>query len=129
LSFNFRTGATTIRKACALLFPIDWPEPFGLVMFEPMASGAPVLVLRRGSVPDVVGRWLDRLRGGLEEATSKVNSVLSLERRQVRRRFGRRFTAERMAQDYLKHYSRLIGARDSVKSATSSLKLTAAIAI
>src|SRR5262245_45523552 len=82
-------------------------------MFESMACGTPVLALRRGSVPEVVE---DGLTGyvveNLEDAISRVDSVLSLDRRQVRRRFEQRFSAERMAQDYLKSYAKLIGARD-----------------
>jgi glycosyltransferase involved in cell wall biosynthesis len=99
-----------LGDACALLFPIDWPEPFGLVMIEAMACGTPVLAFRRGSVPEVVE---DGVTGyvvdNLEEAIAKVDSILSLDRTQVRRRFEQRFTAERMAQDYLKLYAKLIG--------------------
>jgi glycosyltransferase involved in cell wall biosynthesis len=99
-----------LGEACALLFPIDWPEPFGLVMIESMACGTPVLAFRRGSVSEVVedgvtGYMVD----SLEEALSKIDSVLSLDRTQVRRRFEQRFTAERMAQDYLKIYAKLMG--------------------
>ena len=100
-----------LGDACALLFPIDWEEPFGLVMIESMACGTPVLAFRRGSVPEVVE---DGVTGyvvdSLEEAISRVGSVLSLDRVQVRGRFEQRFTAERMAQDYLQLYAKLIGA-------------------
>ena len=99
-----------LGDACALLFPIDWPEPFGLVMIEAMACGTPVLAFRRGSVSEVVD---DGVTGyvvdSVEEAIFKVEYVLSLDRAQVRRRFEQRFTAERMAQDYLKLYAMLIG--------------------
>jgi glycosyltransferase involved in cell wall biosynthesis len=101
-----------LGDAGALLFPIDWPEPFGLAMIEAMACGTPVLAFRNGSVPEVVE---DGITGyvvdSLEEAVCRIGSVLALDRAQVRRRFEQRFTAERMALDYLKVYSRLIGAR------------------
>jgi glycosyltransferase involved in cell wall biosynthesis len=98
-----------LGDACALLFPIDWPEPFGLVMIEAMACGTPVLAFRQASVPEVVedgvtGYMVD----SVEEAVSKVDSVLCLDRAQVRRRFEQRFTAERMAREYLKIYAKLI---------------------
>jgi glycosyltransferase involved in cell wall biosynthesis len=101
-----------LGDARALLLPIDWPEPFGLAMIEAMACGTPVLAFRNGSVPEVVedgktGYIVD----SLEEAICRIGSVLALDRAQVRRRFEQRFTAERMAQDYLKVYSRLIGLR------------------
>ena len=81
------------------------------MMIESMACGTPVLAFRRGSVPEVVE---DGVTGyvvdSLEEAISRVGSVLSLDRVQVRGRFEQRFTAERMAQDYLQLYAKLIGA-------------------
>ena len=90
--------------------PVDWPEPFGLAMIESMACCTPVLAFRRGSVPEVVedgmtGYVVDRR----EEAIAKVDSILSLVRTQVRCRFEQRFTAERMAQHYLKLYVEPIG--------------------
>jgi len=106
-----RRKTAFLGDAGALLFPIDWQEPFGLVMIESMACGTPVLAFRRGSVPEVVE---DGVTGyvvdSLEEAISRVGSVLSLDRAQVRGRFEQRFTAERMAQDYLQLYAKLIGA-------------------
>jgi glycosyltransferase involved in cell wall biosynthesis len=99
-----------LGDACALVFPIKWPEPFGLVMIEAMACGTPVLAFRQGSVPEVVE---DGITGyvvdSLEEAICKVDSLLSLNRVQVRRRFEQRFTAERMANDYLMIYGMLTG--------------------
>jgi glycosyltransferase involved in cell wall biosynthesis len=107
-----RRKSRFLGDARALLFPIDWPEPFGLVMIEAMACGTPVLAFRQGSVPEVVE---DGITGyvveSAEEAICKLGSVTALDRGRVRRRFEQRFTAERMAQDYLEVYARLIGAR------------------
>jgi len=90
--------ARFLGEALALLFPIDWPEPFGLVMIEAMACGTPVLGFRCGSVPEVVD---DRLTG---RTVATVDEVNRLDRRAVRRRFEERFSSRRMANDYLDVY-------------------------
>jgi glycosyltransferase involved in cell wall biosynthesis len=99
-----------LGEARALLFPIEWPEPFGLVMIEAMACGTPVLAFRRGSVHEVID---DGVTGwavdSLEEAMCKLGQVLALDRVRVRRRFEERFSVARMAKDYVKVYERLIG--------------------
>ena len=91
--------------ALALLFPIDWPEPFGLVMIEAMACGTPVIAFRRGSVGEVVD---DGVTGfvvdDVEGAVQAVERVRSLDRRRVRAGFEARFTVERMTEDYLGVY-------------------------
>ncbi|MGA7485868.1 MAG: glycosyltransferase, partial [Xanthobacteraceae bacterium] len=91
------------------LFPVDWPEPFGIVMIEAMACGTPVLAFRRGSVPEIVD---DGVTGAIvdteEEAVRKLPQVLSLDRRAVRRRFEERFSATRMAKDYIQVYRSLM---------------------
>jgi glycosyltransferase involved in cell wall biosynthesis len=96
--------------AAALLFPIDWPEPFGLVMIEAMACGTPVIAFRRGSVPEIVD---DGVTGCVvdDEATAigAVERLSKLNRCEVRRQFERRFTAARMARDYVRLYERLVG--------------------
>jgi glycosyltransferase involved in cell wall biosynthesis len=92
----------------ALLVPIDWPEPFGLVMIEAMACGTPVIAFNRGSVPEVIE---DGLTGFIVEdingAIGAVDRLGSLRRERIRRRFEERFTARRMAQDYLSVYRSL----------------------
>jgi glycosyltransferase involved in cell wall biosynthesis len=98
-----------LGDARALLFPIDWPEPFGLVMIEAMACGTPVLAFRNGSVPEVVESGITgEVVDSVDEGICKIGTVLALDRGRVRRRFEQRFTAERMAQDYVDTYARLI---------------------
>lgn len=98
-----------LGKASALLFPIDWPEPFGLVMIEAMACGTPVIAMRRGSVAEIVE---DGVTGFLvdseEQALAAIERVGELDRRRVRAAFERRFTARRMADDYLRLYQLLV---------------------
>ena len=104
--------------ARALLFPIDWPEPFGLVMIEAMACGTPVLAFRHGSVPEVIEDGVTgRIVGSMEEAIAAVPQVLALDRRKVRRRFEERFTAERMARDYVDLYTKRVAMADLDASA------------
>jgi glycosyltransferase involved in cell wall biosynthesis len=104
-----QTKQDFLAGAAALLFPIDWPEPFGLVMIEAMACGTPVIAFRSGSVPEVIE---DGVSGFIveseEEAVQAVKRVSSLDRREVRRAFERRFTARRMAQDHLRHYRQVL---------------------
>jgi glycosyltransferase involved in cell wall biosynthesis len=94
--------------ARALLFPIDWPEPFGLVMVEAMACGTPVVAWRCGSTPEVVEDGLTGfLVGDMEGAIGAVGKLGQLDRAAIRARFEQRFTAERMAKDYVAVYSSL----------------------
>ncbi len=97
-----------LGKARALLFPIDWPEPFGLVMVEALACGTPVIAFRNGSVPEVLedgktGFIVNRV----DEAVAAVRKLDLLSRSHCRRVFETRFTAERMARDYLKIYYKM----------------------
>lgn len=98
-----------LGQAYALLFPIDWPEPFGLVMIEALACGTPVIAYRRGSVPEVlddgVTGWIVE---SLEEAVQAVARVATLSRTRCRQVFEERFSASRMAQDYLRIYQQLL---------------------
>lgn len=97
-----------LAGAAALLFPIDWPEPFGLVMIEAMACGTPVIAYRSGSVPEVVE---DGVTGfivdGREQAIEAVKEVGRLDRRRIRARFEERFAASRMARQYEDRYREL----------------------
>ena len=93
-----------------MLFPIDWPEPFGLVMIEAMACGTPVLAFRNGSVPEVIDSGVTgEVVESVDEAICKIGSVLALDRGRVRRGFEARFSAPRMALDYAKIYRKLAG--------------------
>jgi glycosyltransferase involved in cell wall biosynthesis len=111
---NEREKTEFLGEAAALLFPVDWPEPFGLVMIEAMACGTPVLAFRCGSVPEVIedgvtGKMVD----SEEEAIGALPEILSYDRRAVRQRFEDRFTSTRMAKDYVGTYRRLLKTRTS----------------
>jgi glycosyltransferase involved in cell wall biosynthesis len=98
-----------LSGAIALLVPIDWPEPFGLVMIEAMACGTPVIAFNRGSVPEVID---DELTGFIVEdeagAMGAFDRLSHLSRAKIRQRFEERFTARRMALDYLSVYRSLM---------------------
>ncbi len=97
-----------LSGAHALLFPIDWPEPFGLVMIESMACGTPVVAFNRGSVPEVIDHGVSGFIVHDEaSAVAAVKRVDELDRTLVRRTFDRRFTARRMAEDYVDLYEEL----------------------
>jgi glycosyltransferase involved in cell wall biosynthesis len=108
-----------LAGAAALLFPIGWPEPFGLVMIEAMACGTPVIAYRSGSVPEVVE---DGVTGFIvdseEQAVSAVNELPRLNRRKVRARFEERFAASRMAREYEGQYRKLIAAAGAPNAST-----------
>lgn len=101
--------AALLGNAGALLFPIDWPEPFGLVMIEAMSCGTPVIAWRNGSVPEVVEDQVSgRIVESIDEAIAAVDEVFAMDRATVRSRFDARFTAARMAEHYVGIYQRLI---------------------
>ena len=109
-----------LSGAHALLVPIDWPEPFGLVMIEAMACGTPVIAFNRGSVPEVIDEGVTGFV--VEDETSAVAAVsqlANLSREGVRQRFEERFTARRMATDYLEVY------RELAEQASPRLRLAA----
>jgi glycosyltransferase involved in cell wall biosynthesis len=99
-----------LGKATALLFPIDWPEPFGLVMIEAMACGTPVIAFRCGSVPEVVEHEISGfVVEGEAEALAALRQIKYLDRYQVRQSFERRFAARLMTDSYLRTYDALLG--------------------
>jgi glycosyltransferase involved in cell wall biosynthesis len=98
-----------LGHAYALLFPIDWPEPFGLVMTEAMACGTPVIAYRRGSVPEIIEEGVTGfIVHDLEGAVRAAERIPTLDRWRCRQRFEERFSAARMARDYLASYQRLV---------------------
>ena len=102
-----------LGDALGLLFPIDWPEPFGLVLIEAMACGTPVIAWDCGSVPEVIEDGLTGfVVGDMEGAVDAVSKLDGLDRAAIRVRFEQRFTAERMAKDYVAVYRSLITALD-----------------
>ena len=106
-----RAKTQLLSGALALLFPIDWPEPFGLAMIEAMACGTPVIAFGRGSVPEVVDSGITGyIVESVEEAAACVERARGLDRRACRRQFERRFCVARMARDYCSIY-RNCGAR------------------
>jgi len=118
--------AALLGNARALLFPIDWEEPFGLVMIEAMACGTPVIAFRRGSVPEVID---DGVSGFIvEDVQSAVRAVEKLDlldRRRVRSTFDQRFTVERMAHDYLEIYRARAAAHRVARPSLTAVSLRA----
>jgi glycosyltransferase involved in cell wall biosynthesis len=97
-----------LGNALALLFPIDWPEPFGLVMIEALACGTPVIAWRNGSVPEVIDNGVTGfVVYDMQDAVQAVDRVTGLSRLACRRVFEERYDAARMARDYLEVYRRL----------------------
>jgi hypothetical protein len=102
---NERSKTEFLGEAQALLFPIDWPEPFGLVMIEAMACGTPVLAFRHGSVSEIIDQGVTgAIVDTMDEAVMMLPRVMELDRRAVRRRFEQRFSSVRMAKDYVAVY-------------------------
>jgi len=99
-----------LGKARALLFPIDWPEPFGLTMIEAMACGTPVIAFNCGSVPEVIDDGITgSIVNSVDEAVEALNWLNKFDRRRVRRRFEERFAVDRMTKDYVVLYNKLLG--------------------
>jgi glycosyltransferase involved in cell wall biosynthesis len=104
------------------LFPIDWPEPFGLAMIEAMACGTPVLAFRQGSVSEIIDQGVTgAIVDTMDEAVSMLPRVLALDRHAVRRRFEERFSATRMATDYVALYRALLEQSVSKRERTAPL--------
>lgn len=106
--------AEFLGNAVALLFPINWPEPFGLVMIEAMACGTPVVAYPGGAVPEIM---LDGVTGSLvhnvNEAVAAVNKIREIDRRSCREHFEMNFSADRMAKDYLKIYHQIVHSKSA----------------
>jgi glycosyltransferase involved in cell wall biosynthesis len=97
-----------LGHAQALLFPIDWPEPFGLVMIESLACGTPVVAIRGGSVGEIIEHGVTGfVVDDVDQAIAAARHIDAIDRRACRRAFEQRFSATRMADDYLQVYSRL----------------------
>ena len=128
---NEHQKAEFLGNARALLFPIDWPEPFGLVMIEAMACGTPVVAFECGSVPEIVDDGISGfVVSNMREAIEAVHNLDRLDRRKVRAKFEERFTARRMATDYLDIYRSLLNDHHKVTPlhATGGVRSRAAFA-
>jgi glycosyltransferase involved in cell wall biosynthesis len=109
-----------LGNAAALLFPIDWPEPFGLVMIEAMACGTPVVAWRCGSVPEIVDDGVSGfIVDDMDAAVAATRRPHVMDRAAVRRAFDERFTAERMARSYVQIYRRMVWSTGTRRIAAS----------
>jgi glycosyltransferase involved in cell wall biosynthesis len=107
-----------LGQAAALIFPIDWPEPFGLVMIEAMACGTPILAFSCGSVLEIVDNGLTgRIVSSVDEAVAALPLVLALDRTAIRARFEERFSSTQMAAQYVKLYQKLLRKRTAARTA------------
>lgn len=106
-----------LGNAAGLLFPIDWPEPFGLAVIEAMACGTPSIVWNCGAMPEIVNHGVTGfIVDTIEDAVAAIPELLSLDRREVRTVFESRFSATRMARDYVAAYAGLIGTHAGAKA-------------
>lgn len=114
--------ASFLGNAIALLFPIGWPEPFGLVMIEAMACGTPVVAMRRGSVPEIIRDGVTGYAVENElEFLAAIDRVVDIPRLGIRAEFDRRFTSERMARAYVRAYEALIPRSSASPNATQHI--------
>jgi glycosyltransferase involved in cell wall biosynthesis len=123
-----REKSEFLGNAYALLFPIDWPEPFGLVMIEAIACGTPIIAYRMGSVPEIIDEGITGyIVDNVDDAVAAVQRAASLNRRICRRVFEERFSARRMCLDYLELYKGLCDRtpRRDVASAGEGVPLVA----
>jgi glycosyltransferase involved in cell wall biosynthesis len=116
--------AEFLGNAAALLFPICWPEPFGLVVIEAMACGTPVIAFRGGSVPELIENGITGfVVASYDAALSAIHGIATIDRRGVRAGFERRFTARRMAKDYLRIYEALAQSNITQAPASAEVRL------
>ena len=123
-----RDKGAFLGDATALLFPVDWPEPFGLGLIEAMANGTPVIAFGRGSIPEIVEHAVTGfIVENVEEAVAAVPLAKALDRAAIRRRFEERFSAERMAHDYVALYEAVLchGAIDGALSSAAAAQAAA----
>jgi glycosyltransferase involved in cell wall biosynthesis len=119
-----------LGNAAAVVFPIDWPEPFGLVMIEAMARGTPVVAYRRGSVAEVIDEGISGfVVDDIGPAVEALQAALRLPRAGVRAAFERRFTADRMARDYVAVYERMIGRSRGMGRAAAALTVADSVEV
>lgn len=111
-----------LGEAAALLFPVSWPEPFGLVMIEAMACGTPVVAYPLGSVPEVMAEGISGyVVPDLDRAVAAVKKIDQIDRKKVRKHFEQHFTADRMAKDYVKIYERLVSRKKAPLAASNGV--------
>jgi len=109
--------AEFLGKAAGLVFPIDWPEPFGLAPIEAMACGTPTIAWNCGALPEIIDQGVTGfVVNSMDDAVAAVPALLRLDRRKVRAVFEKRFSAQRMARDYVAAYARLIGGSAEAKA-------------
>src|SRR4051812_7262588 len=121
---NDKTKEQFLAGAVALLFPIDWPGPFGLVMIEAMACGTPVIAFRSGSVPEVIDNGVTGfIVEDEDDAVGAIKRLSELDRFKVRARFEERFSATRMADDYVRNYEKLKARPFLSESATTTVPI------
>ena len=122
--------AEFLGNATGLVFPIAWREPFGLAMIEAMACGTPVVAMRNGSVPEVVDEGVTGFIVASEtEAANAARRLHLLDRSRIRQVFEERFTAQRMAADYVALYRRLIAGREAARDDLTRRKHPDAVAV
>ena len=122
---NEQQKSDFLGNAFAYLFPIDWPEPFGLTMIESMACGTPTIAFRCGSVPEVISEGVTGfIVSSIEEAADAVGRARNFDRQACRAEFERRFSAPAMARGYVKIYEALVSPRPSESAAEIDTLLT-----
>jgi glycosyltransferase involved in cell wall biosynthesis len=112
-----------LGNATALLFPIDWPEPFGLVVIESMACGTPVIAFRAGSIPEIIDEGITGfVVSSIDEAVDAVNKIQQINRSGCRKKFEERFEVSIMVDNYEKVYTRIIESKSKERQKTYSMK-------